>query len=719
VPEKAVIYERDSSAFVVYNRLKVMLEDEYSVLQKTGQAANSKGGQEEVTNQIIREIVIPEIEKEVNEGKNFANLRQIANSMVLATWYKQNLKQSLLGQVYVNQSKTKGVEVADKEINNKIYNQYLEAFQTGVYNYIKEDYDPKSNSVIPRKYFSGGSNVDYTQALTSVKEGQKGVDRNMLSSGSQEVGRVSDLEVNLQDFGSKASGDELAKAEKGPVNIKFRDYSILSSHMERIESILGREDAGTLSSFVEKITDFDVFHVIFKGFAEEIIAAMKGQISGEKYATFNDLYRENETILEKNPGEIELIARSHWTALAGGGQQSYFYRFIFTKENFLRMMADFAEKDPQSIKKFIQDADKRFVLSQIERLNHKTLTWQRLGKLAENLAQNPGVSDIGGYAASMQAIPGFSFLNFAKHNLVGAVGRETRKTGEMEFEWRVSNYTNGFIANKTDFLRMVLELTWKNASLAERLVVDGLEPQARADSAILAREVQDIINNHISLVKADNKDLRLIDPEFIKLILLSVKGLPILHHVLASARKVFGRINSSSVLIADEFKDPKFLNQVFKFISSEGLNWEINHIDRFFAILYKIREAKEKDSFRFEKKDLAKLLRTVESIYLLSNLIELEDIIKDKKFQEIVTTKKIWQLMEGQNTDDEIARALEAFRTYLAAVNSLTENELESEIELLTAKNIKGLKLKIQKPETNTDNTVGAKGRNDSRNFVF
>ena len=44
-------------------------------------------------------------ETEVNSGKNFANLRQIFHSLILAKWYKENLKTALLNQVYSNQNK--------------------------------------------------------------------------------------------------------------------------------------------------------------------------------------------------------------------------------------------------------------------------------------------------------------------------------------------------------------------------------------------------------------------------------------------------------------------------------------------------------------------------------------------------------------------------------------------------------------------------------------
>jgi len=156
IPEKAIVYEHENSAFVVDSHLKVILEEDYIALEHNQNPPKSpfkKGG---LTTNIIRQIILPKIEREINQGKTFANLRQIYNSMILATWYKINLKESLLGQVYVDKNKTKGVDTKDKQVNQKIYNQYLEAFKKGIYDYIREDYDPHTQSIVPRKYVSGG-----------------------------------------------------------------------------------------------------------------------------------------------------------------------------------------------------------------------------------------------------------------------------------------------------------------------------------------------------------------------------------------------------------------------------------------------------------------------------------------------------------------------------------------------------------------------------------
>ncbi|MCK5342732.1 MAG: hypothetical protein KAR20_04980, partial [Candidatus Heimdallarchaeota archaeon] len=165
VPDEAVVYVNDTNVFVVENHLKVMLEEDYLALEsnvgstKHGLGNITKDDIEAVSGvsgEIIREVLLPEIEKEVNEGKNFSNLRQMYNSMLLATWYKKNLKESLLGQIYADKNKVNGIELDDKEMKQKIYDRYVEAFEKGVYNYIKEDIDSVTQEIIPRKYFSGG-----------------------------------------------------------------------------------------------------------------------------------------------------------------------------------------------------------------------------------------------------------------------------------------------------------------------------------------------------------------------------------------------------------------------------------------------------------------------------------------------------------------------------------------------------------------------------------
>jgi len=171
VPEKAVVYENsaDNSVMVVKSSLTVMLEEDY-LGEKYRKPVDSN---HQLSNDLIRKVILPVLKQEVNEGKNFAQLRQIYNSLILAAWYKNNLKRSLLGQGYVDRNKTSGIDVEDKAVNQEIYQQYLKAFRKGVFNYIKEEMDPVRNEVVPKKYFSGGiiwGNINEKIEVTSGQD---------------------------------------------------------------------------------------------------------------------------------------------------------------------------------------------------------------------------------------------------------------------------------------------------------------------------------------------------------------------------------------------------------------------------------------------------------------------------------------------------------------------------------------------------------------------
>jgi hypothetical protein len=167
VADKAKVYVHDNTAFVVDSHLKVMLEADYLSMSKHEKNASNKDVNQ-VGSQIIRDVVLPELEREINQGRHFSTLRQIYHSMILAAWYKKNLKEAFLNQVYSNKSKINGVNVADKTVKDQIYQQYLQAYKKGVFNYIKEDINQTTKQATPRKYFSGGLKLGTLEALITV-----------------------------------------------------------------------------------------------------------------------------------------------------------------------------------------------------------------------------------------------------------------------------------------------------------------------------------------------------------------------------------------------------------------------------------------------------------------------------------------------------------------------------------------------------------------------
>jgi len=172
VPEKAVVYEnaKAGTAYIVESKLKVMLEQDYLSLEKHQNTVILSEAKDlnALGSKIVREIVIPELTKEVNTGKNFFQLRQVYNSLILAFWYKKKIKESVLSHVYADQGKVAGVNIDDEQEKERIYQRYLQAFKKGVFNYIKDSDTPDSMSV-PRKYFSGGATFDAAALSTAWK----------------------------------------------------------------------------------------------------------------------------------------------------------------------------------------------------------------------------------------------------------------------------------------------------------------------------------------------------------------------------------------------------------------------------------------------------------------------------------------------------------------------------------------------------------------------
>ena len=180
LPDQAQVFENGGAAYVTKSTLKVMLDEDYLAKQKhqAAQAAN-------ISSQIIRQIVIPEIEKEVNTGKNFAPLRQIYQALILAKWYKETIQNGLIDALYTDKKKIMGIDLTDPAVKEKIYARYVQAYKKGVFNYIKEQ-AILPNQVLPVKYFSGGTNM----AMTVYRDGKPEM---IIAEGT-----MLDVAVNLQ-----------------------------------------------------------------------------------------------------------------------------------------------------------------------------------------------------------------------------------------------------------------------------------------------------------------------------------------------------------------------------------------------------------------------------------------------------------------------------------------------------------------------------------------
>jgi len=273
VPEKAVVYEnaKVGAAYVVESKLKVMLEEDYlSLSRHSEQSEESKSAlrsfglrpQNDVhslASQIIREIVIPELTKEVNYGENFAQLRQVYNSLILATWYKKKIRDSILGQIYEDKNRVAGVNIDDPQEKEKIYQRYLRAFKKGVYNYIKEDTDPVTQQSVPRKYFSGGVPFFVTAGIERIIN----TPRSSMFTNGQNLEKIqievcSALHQSIVDGAMKTTGDQAMNLPQGVKSLvqKIQSAQQLDEFFTEMKYLKGRgaKFSENLMSVLETLT---------------------------------------------------------------------------------------------------------------------------------------------------------------------------------------------------------------------------------------------------------------------------------------------------------------------------------------------------------------------------------------------------------------------------------------------------------------------------------
>ena len=163
IPDAATIVEKENFAIIEKHLLNVLTEKDYFIakIEEHKDRINSekdlsigKNNNAHIATQIFRSLVLPEIYNEVNDGGNFAVLRQIYNCLLLAMWYKDVLQRSITTDLRINREG----KIEDNNLSPiEIYNQYLELYKVGIFDYIREEFTNSENpEVVPRRYFSGG-----------------------------------------------------------------------------------------------------------------------------------------------------------------------------------------------------------------------------------------------------------------------------------------------------------------------------------------------------------------------------------------------------------------------------------------------------------------------------------------------------------------------------------------------------------------------------------
>src|SRR3989339_95151 len=161
--------ERSRSAYIYKANLKVMLEEDYLTSSGGSRTAPTSDPRLKELNiystQLIKELILPKLTQKVNSSKDYANLRQVYFSLILARWFKETYKGRFSGGNSLLERTVPMTKLIDSgDLTNLTSKQawdkatyfkaYQKSFQEGEYNLSEPIYTPTGQVI--RRYMSGG-----------------------------------------------------------------------------------------------------------------------------------------------------------------------------------------------------------------------------------------------------------------------------------------------------------------------------------------------------------------------------------------------------------------------------------------------------------------------------------------------------------------------------------------------------------------------------------
>ncbi len=232
VPNEVIVREAEGSAYIYKATLKVMLEADYikssnthlntvdySFKDKRSKALN------EYSTQLIRELIIPKLTKEVNTSKNYAALRQVFYSLVLSRWFKLRFagKTGTYPSLIDKQDLTNLTSTQSWD-KSTYFNQYKKSFAQGEYN-IKETHYTPTGQVI-RSYFSGGVQMIIPQ---NGLGGGADISGNLTHTLELRTGKAGDPTLISSPIKGNVSSPVSAPQESITSLVQYRDSQYLSA----------------------------------------------------------------------------------------------------------------------------------------------------------------------------------------------------------------------------------------------------------------------------------------------------------------------------------------------------------------------------------------------------------------------------------------------------------------------------------------------------------
>ncbi|MBU1999445.1 MAG: hypothetical protein KKE64_08150, partial [Candidatus Omnitrophica bacterium] len=236
VPDEIIVREAHDNAYIYKATLKVQLEQDHL----KGSAIYNFDDHRlkelnDYSSQIIRELIIPELTKEINISKRYAPLRQVYYSLILAQWFKQ--KFSSKGGFYsglIDRRNLNGITSKEDWSKTTYFKEYQKSFKDGEYNVKEPVYTPFGQTI--RSYFSGG--VDFGVGQQGQRSGAiaNAIQKGLIRGNIAQETLAANSHIVAVDIG-KGGGLENLGVDKRFIQLGKVSSPISADDKEYIENI--------------------------------------------------------------------------------------------------------------------------------------------------------------------------------------------------------------------------------------------------------------------------------------------------------------------------------------------------------------------------------------------------------------------------------------------------------------------------------------------------
>lgn len=169
VPDKAEVRHTEDMFSVGESSLKVELAPAY-IYQDTIRRNRKQEELEDYAASLISELILPVLDKRINEDYAYADLREAYNALILARWYKQRYGARQTGFVQYS--------IDFNYSPQEIYQDYLDSITNKEYSWVEREQGPflPYRLISTKYYFSGGVDLRKIRIRETAQADKAAVD---------------------------------------------------------------------------------------------------------------------------------------------------------------------------------------------------------------------------------------------------------------------------------------------------------------------------------------------------------------------------------------------------------------------------------------------------------------------------------------------------------------------------------------------------------------